>query len=576
MFYQKLNQKFSYLLGSFVLTLFLSACGGGSGGVADNQNQPPAVAANPPQNDPPPNNNPPAENPVEQEPVEPDPVIVVAPNPTAQIDIELFALINAQGLTGDPSTGRDLPTIDEPLAELGKALFFAKNLGGETDAACVSCHHPSLGGADQLSLPVGVDAVNQANADSFDLLGPGRFHNSNFPIVPRNAPTVFNAGLWDSGMFWDSRVQSEDELAAVEGTRGTAAGIITPDSPNAQTVDSNLPSGASLANAQARFPVTSDAEMRGQFLSTSDNQTLRASLASRLDDDSLSWKSLFDSAFGDETINFNRIAEAIAAYEESMVFVDNPWKAYVQGDFNALTNQQKQGAILFFTSEDDGGGGCSSCHSGDFFTDEDHHVLGFPQIGPGKGNDTTGDGDFGREGVTGDIGDRHHFRTPSLLNVAVTAPYGHAGTYQTLDQVLDHYDNPRNEVEDFFGVNNLNIGNANFNGNGDYCDLPQVEDMIAKTGQSCVQVYNSLSPNGIANSDAALDFINNPNANNPLPNINLNNGERNNIEAFLQALTDPCVENRSCLDPWIIDIGDESSYPDSLPLIAVDENGVGL
>lgn len=559
-----INRSFLLISGILTFSVLLSACGGGSGGAAA-----PTQTVNEVQNEP-----------VVETPVVPDPEPVVeepvaAPDPTAQIDIDLFALINAQGITGDPTTGRNLPSIDEPLADLGKALFFAKNLGGQTDAACVSCHHPSLGGGDDLSLPVGVDAVNLANVASPSLLGVGRFHNSNLPVVPRNAPTIFNTGLWDSGLFWDSRVQSEDGLDSTDGAMGTSAGIITPDSANNTTIDSNLPSGVSLANAQSRFPVTSSEEMRADFLSTSDNQTLRASLASRLDDGSLGWRNLFDNAFGDEAINFDRIAEAIAAYEESLVFVDNPWKAYVQGDFSALSNQQKRGAILFFTSETDGGGGCSSCHSGDFFTDESHHVLGFPQIGPGKGAGGTGDADFGRQAITGNNGDQHHFRTPSLLNIAVTAPYGHTGAYQTLNQVLDHYNNPRNEVEDFFGVNNLN-GGANFTGNGDYCNLPQIEDIVAKTGQTCAQVYNSLNPNAIANSNQALNFINNPNANNPLPNININGGERNDIEAFLQALTDPCVENRTCLDPWIIDVSDQGAYPDTLPLIAVDENGIDL
>lgn len=491
------------------------------------------------------------------------------------LDVALFDLIEEQGLTGDPSVGRTLASIDDSLADLGKALFFAKNLGGQQDTACVSCHHPSLGGTDQLSLPVGVDAVNSTDTVSPDLLGLGRFHNGDLLLVPRNAPTVFNLGLWDSGLFWDSRVQSEDLLNATDGARGTAAGIMTPDSAVAGVADANLPNGVSIANAQARFPVTAESEMRGTFAPAEDNQTLRASLAARLDDTTLGWNAMFDAAFGDEDIDFNRIAEAISAYEESMLFINNPWKSYVQGELDAITDQQKEGAILFFTSSDDNGGGCSECHTGDFFTDEDHHVVGFPQIGPGLGDDSSGDGDFGRARVTADNGDRYHFRTPSLLNLSVTAPYGHAGVYASLDQVLDHYDNPRGEAGNFFAVN-INDATASFDGAGDYCDLPQIEGLIAKTGQSCLQVYNRLNPNAIVNTDAALDFRNAAQANSPLDNINLNNGEKNDIVAFLAALIDPCVENRTCLAPWIIDVADQSSYPDGFPLIAVDENGVGL
>ncbi|MDJ0919320.1 MAG: cytochrome c peroxidase, partial [Woeseiaceae bacterium] len=63
-------------------------------------------------------------------------------------------MIAAQGLTGDPTTGRDLPSINDPLAQLGKLLFFSKSLSGDFDTACASCHHPALGGGDGLALPV--------------------------------------------------------------------------------------------------------------------------------------------------------------------------------------------------------------------------------------------------------------------------------------------------------------------------------------------------------------------------------------------------------------------------------------
>ena len=78
-------------------------------------------------------------------------------------------IITANDLTGDPSIGRELPDITSPKAQLGMKLFFTKALGGERDAACVTCHHPALGGGDDLSLPIGVDAQIP------DLLGPGRF-----------------------------------------------------------------------------------------------------------------------------------------------------------------------------------------------------------------------------------------------------------------------------------------------------------------------------------------------------------------------------------------------------------------
>lgn len=71
-------------------------------------------------------------------------------------DLELRGLINKHGLTGDPSMGRTMPSINSPKAQLGMRLFFNKALGRNKDAACVSCHHPLLGGGDALALSIGV------------------------------------------------------------------------------------------------------------------------------------------------------------------------------------------------------------------------------------------------------------------------------------------------------------------------------------------------------------------------------------------------------------------------------------
>ncbi|MBV1920183.1 MAG: cytochrome-c peroxidase [Pseudomonadales bacterium] len=95
-------------------------------------------------------------------------------------DAELDAIILNQNLTGDPASERDLADISDPVAQLGMALFYSKSLGGAMDAACVTCHHPGLGGGDGLSFPVGVDSLDA------DVLGLGRTNSANLPIVPRN------------------------------------------------------------------------------------------------------------------------------------------------------------------------------------------------------------------------------------------------------------------------------------------------------------------------------------------------------------------------------------------------------
>ncbi|MBT4520416.1 MAG: cytochrome C peroxidase [Halieaceae bacterium] len=446
---------------------------------------------------------------------------------------------------------REIPSIESALAQLGKTLFFSKSLGGGFDSACVTCHHPSLGGADGLALSVGVGALSP------DLLGPGREHSSGLPLVPRNAPTVFNVALWDrGGLFWDSRVEP------VRPRNGQPGGIRTPDSSFGE-VDPNA--GDSLATAQSRFPVTSSGEMKTEaFESGSDNNQIRTHLAARLGDygvgsDELPpslWVQEFQQGFqstlpAEDLVTFANIATAIGAYERSMVLVNNPWKNYIEGDSQALSEAQKRGAVLFFTSGRQGGADCVSCHRGDFFTDQQHHNVAFPQFGPGKGDGADGAADFGRARETGRDRDQFDFRTPSLLNVALSAPYGHAGAYQTLEQVIRHYDNPREEVERLFR-------------DGGACSIAQFEQV-----QDCLNLY----PGSQAHSEAALANLEEEQrqGRSRLRRIRLDNNDIADIEAFLHALTDPCTQNRTCLAPWIAD--PTSHGPDGKQLNAIDAQG---
>jgi cytochrome c peroxidase len=464
-------------------------------------------------------------------------------------DQRLRGLIVQQGLNGDPSIGRNLPDVQSPLAQLGKILFFSKSLGGGFDAACVTCHHPALGGTDNLSLSVGVDAAFP------DLLGVGRVGNNGLPLVPRNAPTIFNIGLWDSGLFWDSRVES---LLKESGRNGADSGIRTPDSPFGVADDE---AGDNLVMAQARFPITSAAEMKKEiFENGSDNNAIRSHLAARIGNYGIGeyelppnmWVAAFQNSYDssqpvEELVTIDNIVRAISEYQRSMVFIDSPWKRYVDGDNSALSQQQKNGAIAFYTSA-----GCALCHNGDTFTDERHHTVGFPQIGPGKADGNNDD--FGRERETGRVQDRYRFRTPSLLNVGVTAPYGHSGAYATLGEVIRHYSNPQRSVDSFFDDNGV-------------CQLPQFANTVA-----CADFY----PDARGNSQLALDKLNREQQAGTarLRNINLDDTQIDELEAFMNALTDFCVLDRDCLSPWIAD--PVLSGPDGQQLNGVDQSSQPL
>lgn len=464
-------------------------------------------------------------------------------------DSRLREIIEEKQLTGDPAQSRNLPSIDSPKAQLGKQLFFTRALGGDMDAACVSCHHPVLGGGDNLSLPIGTETDNP------NLLGPGRSHSVNGtnydggPTVPRNAPTTFNVGLWDEALFHDGRVESLDKTI---NANGEGDDIRTPDVPFG-TIDTDA--GSNLTVAQARFPVTSAEEMRGfSFEEGNDNDAVRGHLAARLRNEipaelsDSTWLEAFRTGFENpggtaaELITFANIVEAIGAYERSQVFTDTPWKQYVQGDDSALTEQQKKGALLFFRSYEQGGANCAGCHNGDFFTDEKYHNIAIPQVGRGKGdnNGLTASADFGRFRETGDPNDLYAFRTPTLLNVEVTGPWGHDGAYSTLEAIVGHHLNPADAILNY-DPGQLDPG-------------VQFDDWGTNT-LVALRVLQEQRDNGYFT----------------IRDILLSDDEVDALVAFLKALTDPRVKDRNALAPWIPD--DSLPDPDGMRLNAIDKNG---
>ena len=483
----------------------------------------------------------------------------------SQLDTELTNVITTAGLTGDPSIGRNLPNINDPIPQLGKHLFFSMALGGDKDSACVTCHHPALGGGDDLSLAIGVAAVNP------NQLGPGRIHDvfaigwDGGPTMPRNVPSIFNVGMWDQAMFWDGRLNSLGKTPKANG--GDGFGIRTPDSP-LNTADVNA--GDTLPVALARFPVTVNEEMRGfAFEAGKNNDAVRNHLAARLGNYGIgagelqqnNWLPLFQNAFNstakaETLITYANIAKAIGEYGRSQVFVNSPWKAYVQGNKNAISDSAKRGALLFFRpitpevnrvidSAQKTGAGCVSCHSGDFFTDEQTHVVAIPQIGRGKGDGDFGDDDFGRFRETAVPKDKYAFRTPTLTNVTATGPWGHSGAYESLEGIVRHHLNVEQAVAAF-----------------DYSQLSQEGIQTQHASENTQNAVNQL----LANRNAIT--IENPNI---LQNVSLTSTQVSDLLAFLETLTDPCVEDRQCLAAWVLD--DNESDPDGLRVKPVDANG---
>jgi cytochrome c peroxidase len=298
----------------------------------------------------------------------------------------------------------DNPTTPEKVA-LGRLLFWDPILSGGQDIACATCHHPAFGYSDGRDLPIGTGGKG---------MGPARaFPGGTTPLVRRNSQTILNVafnGIDARGqadpahapMFWDSRAQGLE--------------------------------------AQALIPIESLQEMRGGATVEGAGVGAAVTRVARVGE----YRRLFQRAFGadpayrpDNIVSARTLARAIAAYERSLVVTDAPFDRFMRGDKTAMTEIEQRGMAAFE------GHNCTLCHSGPMFSDYKLHVIGVSD------NSKLDDYDPGAER-------RYAFRTPSLRNLAYTAPYMHSGLIADLGSavgfyksvgggapLLTHFDTPR-------------------------------------------------------------------------------------------------------------------------------------
>lgn len=367
---------------------------------------------------------------------------------------------------------------DDRLVKIGQLLFYDPILSGGREVACATCHHPDHATADGVALGLG---------DGGRGLGPDRVADpANLPEqrIPRNAPALFNLGAAEfSVMFHDGRLEDR------------AGGRHTPFAPG--TIAYDLP----MLAAQALLPLMSPDEMAGHY---SENEI---SAAVRRGDFEAAWAAIaarvfalpaYRSAFAelDETEGPAPIAKALGAFiaaewrAEDSLF-DRHICAGAQMDDLAMA-----GMALFY-----GAAGCADCHAGRFQTDHDFHAIAMPQIGPGKAaRFETHARDTGRERVTGRPEDAYRFRTPSLRNVVLTAPYGHAGAYATLKSVIRHHLDPVGSLQRF---NRSQVQLAALEGAEDFRVLDDAKEV------ALIAAANELAPQDLSNEevDALVAFL---------------------------------------------------------------------
>ena len=274
-----------------------------------------------------------------------------------------------------------MPEQSAEQVELGRLLFWDPILSVAQDTACASCHHPDFDYSDGLFASLGTGATGFGSQRTGGLR------------TARNSPTVLNTvfnGLTlvhapsqaEAPMFWDSRRQS--------------------------------------LKSQAEQPLISDIEMRGNTISEEQVMPL---LLNRLNAN-VTYPQLFANAFQlpeNSAISAEHLLSAIATFERSLVSNNSPFDRFMRGDASAMNEQQQRGLKSFIEV------GCANCHSGPMFSDYELHVLGVP------------DHRDNPNGVDLGAGQSFAFRTPSLRNLANTAPYAHSGTRDTLRGIINFY-----------------------------------------------------------------------------------------------------------------------------------------
>ena len=140
------------------------------------------------------------------------------------------------------------------------------------------------------------------------------------------------------------------------------------------------------------------------------------------------YRGQFQKVFGTD-VTSDGIAKAIAAYERTVLSGNSPYDRYKAGDEDALSESARRGRDLFF-----GKAHCSACHAGPNLTDNAFHNIG---IGWNAKKEEFAD--VGREAISSLGGDKGAFKTPTVREIARTAPYMHDGSLKTLAEVVAHY-----------------------------------------------------------------------------------------------------------------------------------------
>lgn len=351
-----------------------------------------------------------------------------APTGRVEFDAALRArILQHSPLPAPPKSPSNRYADDENAALFGQAMFFDVRLSKNGQHACATCHDPTKAFADGRSLAQGAQL--------------GR----------RHSPSLYNVAQ-QRWLFWDGRADSawsqalqpiENDLE-LDGDRVAVARLVTGDPLLRAAYERTFGALPDVSQLPANAKPT-----------TSANEIALAN----------AWNSI--AAAQREAVNrvFANVGKSLEAYERKLVSADSAFdrfaRALAQNDVEGeqlYPESAKRGLALF-----DGKANCRLCHAGPLFSDGEFHNIGVPTLdkkpprdaGRREGIERLQRDPFNAAGSFSDDPDGEHareisqlaatadtwgqFRTPSLRNVARTAPYMHQGQFATLADVLHYY-----------------------------------------------------------------------------------------------------------------------------------------
>lgn len=233
-------------------------------------------------------------------------------------------------------------------------------------------HDPRLSASNQISCGTcHVPDLNWADGRAF---AKGHDHQ----IVPRNTPTIENISM-NTAYFWDGKANTLEEQAP-------------------HSIANPLEMNMDLKKLPKKL-----SKIKG-------------------------YQAYFKDAYGDKKITMDRIAEAIAMYERSIVVRKSEFDKLISGEKNKMSDEAVKGLHLFRTKAR-----CINCHNGPAFTDNQFHNMGLTYYGREKYED------WGRYHISKNVDDIGKFKTPTLRGVMYTNPWFHNGLFDDIDGVLNMY-----------------------------------------------------------------------------------------------------------------------------------------